>query len=74
MKRTQVVIDEHLIEAGLKMTGFKTSRELIDFALRELLRRESQKQILMLKDKIHWEGDFSSPLPDVPAHTVPAKC
>jgi Arc/MetJ family transcription regulator len=73
MKRTQVVIDEHLIEAGLKMIGFKTSRELIDFALRELLRRESQKQILMLKGKIHWEGDLSSPPPDVPSRTVPAK-
>ena len=46
MKRTNLVIDEKLLEAGLKATGFKTRRSLIDYALRDLLRRESQKKIL----------------------------
>ena len=60
MKRTSVLLDEQLIESGLKVTGLKTSRELIEFALRELLRREAQKQLLMLKGHIHWEGDLNA--------------
>lgn len=60
MKRTSIVLDEQLLETGLKVTGFKTSRELIDFALRELLRRETQKQLVMLKGRIHWEGDLNA--------------
>ena len=58
-KRTNIVIDEDLIEAGMKATGIKTRRALIDFALRDLLRRKSQKKILELKGKIHWDGDLS---------------
>ena len=60
MKRTNIVIDEKLIKAGLKATGMKTRRALVDHALRDLLRRESQKKLLELKGKVHWEGDLSS--------------
>lgn len=59
-RRTNVVLDEDLVEAGLKITGLKSRRALIDHALRELLRRESQKKILELKGKVQWEGDLSS--------------
>ncbi len=58
-KRTNVVLDEDLIQAGLKATGLKTRRELIEFALRELVRRENLKKLLELEGKIHWEGDLS---------------
>jgi Arc/MetJ family transcription regulator len=59
-KRTNVVLEEDLIEAGLELTGLRSRRALIDYALRQLLRRESQKKILELKGKVHWEGDLSS--------------
>ena len=59
-KRTNIVIDEELLEAGLKATGIKTRRALVDFALRDLLRRENQGKILELKGKINWEGDLAS--------------
>ena len=59
-RRTNVVLDEDLVEAGLEMTGLKSRRALIDHALRELLRREAQRKILELKGKVHWEGDLSS--------------
>ena len=51
MKRTAIVIDEKLIKAGLKATGLKTCRALVDYALRDLLRHESTKRILELKEK-----------------------
>jgi Arc/MetJ family transcription regulator len=60
MKRTNIVIDESLIKTALKATGLKTRRELVDYALRELLRRESQKKILELKGRVTWQGDIKA--------------
>ena len=56
--RTNVVIEDHLIEEGLKLTGLKTKRELVNFALRELLARKKRKAILALEGKLHWEGNL----------------
>jgi Arc/MetJ family transcription regulator len=58
VKRTNVVLDDRLVEDCLQATGIKTRRALIDHALRELLRHESQTKILELKGRIHWEGDL----------------
>jgi Arc/MetJ family transcription regulator len=57
--RTNIVVDSKLIEAGLKATGLKTRRELVDFALRELLRHKEQKKILALKGQVTWEGNLA---------------
>ena len=59
MKRTNVVIDEKLVAQGMKVTGIKTFKNLIDHALRELVRREAQLAILDLKGKITWNGDLN---------------
>ncbi len=58
MKRTNIVIDEKLIKAGLKATGLKTQRELVDFALRELLRLNRQKDLLKYRGTVVWEGNL----------------
>ena len=57
---TNIVLDEDLVEAGMEITGLKSRRALIDYALRELLRMESQRKILELKGKVRWEGDLST--------------
>jgi Arc/MetJ family transcription regulator len=58
-KRTNIVFDEDLVEAGLKATGLKTCKDLVNYALQDILRRESQIKILSLRGKVHWEGDLS---------------
>ena len=58
--RTNIVLDCKLVEAGLKATGLKTRRQLVDFALRELLRHNQQKKLLSLKGKVTWEGDLET--------------
>jgi len=40
MKRTNVELDENLVNDCVKLTGIKTRKALIDHALRELLRHE----------------------------------
>lgn len=59
MKRTNVVLDEELIHRGIELTGLKTQRDLIDYALRELVRRKEQKKIIQLKGAIDWQGDLN---------------
>lgn len=59
MKRTNIVLDDKLVDQCMKATGIKTQKALIDHALRELLRHESQTKILDLKGKINWEGDLN---------------
>jgi len=58
MKRTNIVIDEVLMKKALKATGIKTQKEVVDFALKELIRREFQKKILELKGSVKWEGNI----------------
>lgn len=60
MKRTNIVLDEKLVRQGLRSTGMKTRRALVDYALRELVRREKQVGLLALKGKIRWEGDLEA--------------
>ncbi len=59
MKRTNIVLDDKLVDKCMKTTGIKTQMALIDYALRELLSHESQTKILELKGKINWEGNLN---------------
>ncbi len=60
MKRTNIELDQDLINDCFKATGIKTQKALIDHALRELLRHEKQTKILELKGKVVWKGDLDS--------------
>ena len=60
MKRTNIVLNEALVREGLKSTGLKTRRALVDHALKELVRRERQTGLLALKGKVQWEGDLGA--------------
>lgn len=53
-----VVLDEELVGKGMRLTAIQTQKALIDYALRELVRRKEQKQILRLRGKVFWEGDL----------------
>ncbi|AHF91596.1 hypothetical protein OPIT5_16565 [Opitutaceae bacterium TAV5] len=60
MKRTNIVLDENLIRQGLKLTGIKTRKELVNHALTQLVRREKQTGLLDLRGKVKWEGDLNA--------------
>jgi len=60
MKRTNVVLDEKIVSEAKHLTSIKTIRELVDHALRELVRLRKQRRITGLRGKIRWEGDLSA--------------
>lgn len=59
MKRTNIVLDESLIKTGMELTGLKTSKAVVDFALKELVRHSKQRRILELFGTVEWEGDLN---------------
>ena len=56
--RTNIEIDDKLMEDTLRVTGLKTKREAVELALQTLLRLERQKDFRKLKGKIDWQGDL----------------
>lgn len=61
MGRTNIVLDEELIQRAVAVTGAKSKREAVDIALRELVRRGSDYEaIRKLRGKLAWEGDVDS--------------
>jgi hypothetical protein len=57
--RTNVVLDESLVEKAKALTGIKTTRAVIDEALRLLIQRREQSQVRDLRGQIPWEGDLT---------------
>ena len=60
MGRTNVVLNDDLVEECQRITGIETRRALIDYALNELLRHARQRRLLELKGSIVWEGDLDA--------------
>jgi Arc/MetJ family transcription regulator len=56
--RTNIVLDEELIERAQKLTGIKTKRELVQEALRTLILLREQAEIRSLRGKLKWEGNL----------------
>ncbi len=60
VKRTSIVLNQKLVREGLKSTGLKTRRALVEHALQQLVRRERQTGLLALKGKVQWNGDLQA--------------
>jgi Arc/MetJ family transcription regulator len=56
--RTNIVIDDKLMEKAIKLSGLKTKREVVDEALKRFIQIERQKEFRKLKGKIKWEGNL----------------
>jgi Arc/MetJ family transcription regulator len=66
MKRTNLVLDEVLLEKAVRVAGLKTYSAVVDLALRDLVRRAEARQILELQGSGLWEGDLAEMRDDRP--------
>jgi len=55
MARTNIVINDKLVKDGLKLTNLKTKKELVNYALEELVKRMRRKRLLRLEGMVKWE-------------------
>ena len=56
--RTNIEIDDELIQKALRLSGLKTKRAVVEAGLRVLIRIREQEEILKLAGKVHWQGNL----------------
>ncbi|MGC9513811.1 MAG: type II toxin-antitoxin system VapB family antitoxin [Fidelibacterota bacterium] len=56
--RTNIVIDDKLMDLALKTTGLKTKKEVVEEGLKALIQIQQQKRLKSLRGKLHWDGDL----------------
>lgn len=58
MARTNIDIDDQLIEEAMRLAGTRTKKETVDLALRRLVEKGSlYRSIRKLRGKLEWDGD-----------------
>lgn len=58
--RTNIVIDDRLMNDALKATGLKTKKEAVELGLKTLIKLNQQAKIKELKGKLKWDGDLDA--------------
>lgn len=58
MTRTNIELDDRFLKEGLNLTHLKTKKELVNYALQELVKRLKRKKILEMEGKVKWEGSL----------------
>lgn len=59
MKRTNLVLDEQLLEEALRLSGERTYSRAVQRALQDFVRRARAGRILELAGSGLWEGDLA---------------
>ncbi len=60
MKRTNLVLDEQLLDEALRLSGERTYSAAVALALKEFVRRVRARQILTLAGSGAWDGDLGA--------------
>jgi Arc/MetJ family transcription regulator len=56
--RTNIVLDDDIVREAQGLTSLKTKRDVVDLALRALVKNLKRKKLLKLRRKGLWEGNL----------------
>ncbi len=56
--RTNIIIDDSLMNQALMISGYKTKKETVEEGLKLLIAQKKQSKIRDLRGKLNWEGDL----------------
>lgn len=56
--RTNVVLDDTLVQEAISLSGVKTKKDVISLALREFVMTRKRLNLLDLAGKIHFREDY----------------
>jgi Arc/MetJ family transcription regulator len=56
--RTNIVLDDNVVEEAMALTGIRTKREVVHLALTELIRLRKKKDLASLAGRIRFAGGF----------------
>ena len=70
MARTNIDIDDQLVEQAMRLTGARTKRQAVNIALRRLVDKGSlYRSLRRLRGKLAWEGNVNAWRTDRTKHT-----
>ncbi len=58
--RTNIVIDDDLIEQAMKATGLPTKKAVVEAGLQLLIQVKAQTGVRRLRGKIKWQGNLAA--------------
>ena len=56
--RTNIVIEDHLMEEALKLSRYKTKKELVHKALQEFIQNRKRRDLRELKGKVNFDEQY----------------
>lgn len=56
--RTNIEINDKLMNDVLKATGIKTKKEAVELGLKTLIRLKKQENIKKFRGELNWTGDL----------------
>jgi Arc/MetJ family transcription regulator len=61
MARTNIELDDDLVDKAMDLTGARTKREVVDIALRRLVEKGSlYRSLRKLRGKLPWDGNIDA--------------
>jgi Arc/MetJ family transcription regulator len=57
--RTNIVIDDELMNEAMTLSRLKTKKAVVETGLKLLVQIKKQEQIKSLRGKLKWEGDLN---------------
>ena len=55
---TNLAIDDQLLDKALKISGFRTKKDTVNEALREVIRKREQKKVVELFGTVEYYDDY----------------
>lgn len=56
--RTNIVLDDQLVQAAMQASGLTTKRAVVEAGLQLLVQVKGQARIRRLRGKVKWEGNL----------------
>jgi antitoxin ParD1/3/4 len=59
--RTNIDIDDEVLEAAMRAGGFKTKKDAVEAGLKLIARQAHYREVLRWEGRLHWDGDDELP-------------
>jgi Arc/MetJ family transcription regulator len=56
--RTNIELDDHLVDQAMRSTGAPTKKAVVEAGLRLLVQTHAQTSLRKLRGKVQWHGDL----------------
>jgi Arc/MetJ family transcription regulator len=58
--RTNIIIDDELMNEAMKLSQLKTKKAVVETGLKLLVQIKKQERIKSLRGKLTWDGDLDA--------------